>query len=313
MDFAKRSIQHPVFAEHLVVHIAGGLANQMFQYAAGRALSLRLKVPLCLNISAFSRKAQREAHVAWRLPLFPGVLASVSHIDAAPPPKLHNYLRRVNLFVQKRLCSPFPLFSSVVTEPHFSYWPGIAHVTASAHLYGYWQSEKYFLDCAEQIRKDFTFLALPEGAASALAARIAACPDAVSVHIRRGDYVSNPAAFAFHGLPGPRYYSAALAHIHTHVGNAKLFLFSDDPQWVQDNFDPCGHACEIVNLALPEAPQHDMHLMSLCRHHIIANSSFSWWAAWLGSPGGITIAPERWFAASGIDTSDICPPAWVRL
>lgn len=79
-----------------------------------------------------------------------------------------------------------------------------------------------------------------------LAVRIKACPNAVSVHIRRGDYISNPQARAFHGLPGPDYYRAALEHVRTVMGDTTVFLFSDDPQWVRENFDSCGHACEVV-------------------------------------------------------------------
>lgn len=297
----------------IVTHLCGGLANQMFQYALGRVLSLRLQVPLRLNISAFSNSPETVAHVAWRLPLFLHAVVDGIGVDATPPPALHKYLRRINQFAQTKFNRKFPLFSGVVIEPHFEYWSGIERVGAPAHLYGYWQSEKYFSSYATQIRKDFAFPALSEGGAQALAARIKACTNAVSVHIRRGDYISNPQARAFHGLPGPDYYRSALEHIRTVVGNTTLFLFSDDPQWVRENFDPCGHGCEVVDLNQPDAPQHDMHLMSLCRHHVIANSSFSWWGAWLGSSGGITIAPKRWFADQRINTDDIYPQAWIRL
>lgn len=296
-----------------VSHLCGGLANQMFQYAAGRAVSLRLQVPLCLNISAFTNAVGDVSHAAWRLPLFPHAVAEGVCVTSTPPSKLHNYLRRISLFAQAKLHRHSPLFSNIVTEPHFEYWPGIEHVSAPCHLHGYWQSEKYFINYADQIRKDFAFPPLPEGEPQALAARIKACPNAVSVHIRRGDYLSNPQALAFHGLPGPEYYAASLARIRAEVGNTTIFLFSDDPQWVRENFDPCGHAFEVVDLNLPQSPQHDMHLMALCRHHVIANSSFSWWGAWLGSEGGLTIAPNRWFAASNVNTADIYPPAWVRL
>lgn len=295
------------------VSIFGGLANQMFQYAAGRAVSLRLQVPLCLNISAFSNSAIETPHIDWRLPLFPHAITAGVRVDKTPPSVLHRGMKRINLLASTKLRRPSPLFSSIVSEPHFEYWSGIERVSAPCHLYGYWQSEKYFIGCVDQIRKDFAFPALPDGEPQALAARIKACPNAVSVHIRRGDYLSNPSAMAFHGLPGPEYYAASLARIRAEVGDTTIFLFSDDPQWVRDNFDPCGHAFEVVDLNLPQAPQHDMHLMALCRHHVIANSSFSWWGAWLGSAGGLTMAPNRWFAASNVNTADIYPPAWVRL
>lgn len=295
------------------VSIFGGLANQMFQYAAGRAVSLRLQVPLCLNISAFANNSGDAAHISWRLPLFPHAITAGVRVDKTPPSALHTYLKRINLLASAKLHWHDPLFSNIVTEPHFEYWSGIEHVSAPCHLYGYWQSEKYFINYADQIRKDFAFPALPDGEPQALAARIKACPNAVSVHIRRGDYLSNPSAMAFHGSPGAEYYRAALSRIRAEAGEATVFVFSDDPQWVSENFDSCGHTLVVVDLNLPQSPQHDMHLMALCRHHVIANSSFSWWGAWLGAAGGLTIAPKRWFVAPNVNTSDIYPPAWVRL
>ena len=296
----------------IYLHMCGGLGNQMFQYALGRALSLRLNAPLNINISTFAKPAA-AAHNAWRLPLFPCALRDNICVDATLPSFYHNIFRHIKLFVRDKWHQKLPLFSDIIIEPHFEYWDDIVNATAPVHLYGYWQSEKYFLDQTDQIRKDFTFPPLPAGEAQQVAARIRACPEAVSVHIRRGDYVSNPEALAFHGLPGPDYYRTALAHIRATLGDTTVFLFSDAPQWVRDNFDPYGHKVEVVDLNLPEFPQHDMHLMSLCRHHIIANSSFSWWGAWLGSPSGITISPKRWFADSSVNTNDIYPPAWARL
>jgi len=292
--------------------MCGGLGNQMFQYAFGRTLSLRLNAPLNINISEFT-KPVGAAHNAWRIPLFPFALGENICVDASPPSLYHHIHRRIKLFLRGKWRHTSALFSNIIIEPHFEYWGDVVNITAPAHLYGYWQSEKYFLDQTDQVRKDFTFPPLPAGEAQRVAARIGACPEAVSVHIRRGDYVSNPEALAFHGLPGPEYYRAALAHIRATLGDTTVFLFSDAPQWVRDNFDSCGHTLEVVDLGLPESPQHDMHLMSLCRHHIIANSSFSWWGAWLSSPCGITVAPKRWFADPSVNTDDIYPPAWARL
>lgn len=294
-------------------HLCGGLGNQMFQYAVGRAVSLRLQVPLCLNISAFATAAGGPAHARWRLPLFPRAVGPGVSVSATPPSWLHACLRRISRFVRAPLRRHIPLFPHIVTEPRFGYWHGIESLAAPCHLYGYWQSENYFSRYADQIRKDLAFPDVPAGGPQALAARIKACPAAVSVHIRRGDYVSDPSAAARHGLPGAKYYRAALARIRAQAGEATIFVFSDEPQWAREHFDPCGHALEVVDLDLPAAPQHDMHLMALCRHHVIANSSFSWWGAWLGEQGGVTIAPARWFADPGVNTEHICPPTWLRL
>lgn len=291
-------------------HLCGGLGNQMFQYAVGRAVSSRLQVPLCLNINAFTTAIDGPAHARWRLPLFPNAIGPDVSVSTS---RLHVGLRRISLFAQAHLHLHIPLFPRIIREPHFEYWRGVESISAPCHLYGYWQSERYFSRYADQIRKDFAFPALPDGRPQALAARIKACSTAVSVHIRRGDYISNPSAAAFHGLPGMEYYRAALAYIRAQAGEATVFVFSDEPQWVRENFDACGHALEVVDLNIPEAPQHDMHLMAMCRHHIIANSSFSWWGAWLSEKEGITVAPSRWFADPTVNTNDLCPPTWLRL
>lgn len=278
-----------------------GLGNQMFQYAAACALSLRCRAPLYLDTGYFRLS---ESSRSFQLSVFPHLMQRVAGIESASP----TLLRRV----WKRFRQHLPGFPEI-REPHFSYWPEFHRLRPPVVLWGYWQCEKYFAGVQAEIRHDFTFPPLPDGPARELAARIAGAPEAVSVHIRRGDYVSNPQAQAFHGNLQHSYYSAALKHIMETCGPATLFLFSDDPQWVRENFDACGHAAFVVDLAMPEAPHHDMHLMSLCKHHIIANSSFSWWGAWLGQTQGLTFAPRRWFADKSIDAGDVCPERWIRL
>ena len=284
----------------------------MFQYAMGRALSLSLKVPLAINLSLFSN-SEGAAHNVWRLPFFPAALGKDICVNDTPPSIVHKCAKYIKSRVSIRLGKSLPLFPEIVIEPHFEYWNGIAGVTPPAHLYGYWQSEKYFSRFAGQIRKDFAFPPLPDGTGQRIAKSIRSCPNAISVHIRRGDYVSNPDVTAFHGLMGLEYYHAALERIRAEVGCSTVYLFSDDPQWGQDNFDPCGHSLEVVDLGMSEEPHHDMHLMSLCRHHVIANSSFSWWGSWLGSSDGIVVAPKSWFADPSVNTTDICPQTWTRL
>lgn len=285
----------------------------MFQYAAGRALALRLKVPLSLNISWYDDFCSSINSRAFLLSLFPHIDDSVIRIEDLSPSVVNNVAQRWSRRVQRLMRFPLPLFPLTVFEPYFAFWPGMARICKPVSLHGYWQCERYFADCFAQIRNDFIFPVLPLGPPSDLADRIRECPSAVSVHIRRGDYVSDQQAMAFHGLMGQDYYGQALRLIQNSLGKATLFLFSDDPQWVREHFDCFGHEGVVVDLGLPEVPLHDMHLMALCRHHIIANSSFSWWGAWLGEHGGLTIAPRRWFADPKIDTSDVIPKRWITL
>jgi hypothetical protein len=134
--------------------------------------------------------------------------------------------------------------------------------------------------------------------------------NSVSVHIRRGDYVSNPHASKFHGTKGLDYYEKAVERIAETVKNPELFVISDDIEWCKEN------------LRLPYKTTHidgnagfeDMHIMSHCAHNIIANSSFSWWAAWLNTnPDKVVIAPKKWFNDESINTEDVVPKTWIRL
>lgn len=284
------------------INIYGGLGNQMFQYAAGRALSLRYQVPLCLDLSLFSQKHDANTTVrTYQLGIFKNITATIQNGNSFP---CQRFITRIRKYLP---------FSRVIREPHFAYWPAFAEITPPATLDGYWQSEKYFMDFQKEIRHDFTFPALPDKAEQ-LSKEIAATPESVSVHIRRGDYASNPQAQSFHGNLQQSYYSRALKTIKDSCGQTRLFIFSDDPQWARENFDCCGHDATIVDLASPDTPHHDMHLMSLCKHHVIANSSFSWWGAWLAKEPGITIAPRKWFAKKSFEEyKDIYCDNWIIL
>lgn len=199
----------------------------------------------------------------------------------------------------------------LVVEPYFHYWPGIREVSHNAYLAGYWQSEKYLSDVSETIRADFTFRHPLSEQNAELAGRIGQTM-AVSLHVRRGDYVSDTKTNAAHGLCSLEYYRAAVLHIAKHVERPKFFVFSDDIAWVKTNLK-IDYPCRYVDHNLGAESYNDMRLMSLCRHHIIANSSFSWWGAWLNPRADkLVIAPRKWFANES-DTKDLLPIGWKTL
>jgi hypothetical protein len=137
--------------------------------------------------------------------------------------------------------------------------------------------------------------------------------NAVSVHVRRGDYISNPSAQHFHGTCGLDYYKKAVELILSKVNDPHFFIFSDDVKWVADNFMKEIRAT-IVDINDGSSAVKDMQLMSACKHHIIANSSFSWWGAWLGSNADkIVIGPRQWFADAAVDTGSVLPDSWYKL
>ena len=201
--------------------------------------------------------------------------------------------------------------NSFVVEPHYLYWPGLNEVKGSAYLLGYWQSEKYFADYSDEIREDFTFKSPLSERNSDLANQISSV-NSVSVHVRRGDYVTN-AKNAFIGVCPLSYYEQATELIKSRVESPVFFVFSDDMDWVKSNLK-LDVKTVMVNHNSGSESYNDMRLMSMSKHHIIANSSFSWWGAWLNpNPEKIVIAPKKWFRNGEFDTSDLIPSNWIRI
>jgi Glycosyl transferase family 11 len=291
----------------VVVNIIGGLGNQMFQYAAGKALALAIHQPLQLDISEFSGY---ELHQGFELDrVFRCQADMASEVDIRQvlgwrsPQGVRRVLSRPAL---QMLCG-----DHFVVEPHFHYWPGMRSISGSVYLQGYWQSEKYFSDVADVIRADFSFKMPLSEANMQLVAQINNV-EAVSLHVRRGDYVANPKTNATHGLCTLEYYRDAVRYISERIKTPEFFVFSDDIEWVKANLK-IKHSCHYIDHNHDKESYNDMHLMSLCRHHIIANSSFSWWGAWLNpSPEKIVVAPLEWFANNNV-VDDLFPAGWVTL
>lgn len=289
----------------VVMRLCGGLGNQMFQYAMGLRLGLTHGVPLLLDTATFSvdpqrsfqlhhlRISGREVSAAERSQVLP--LAARLH------PRLHRLFGRF-----------LPRDPRSVAEAGFAFDPAMLALPPPVYVDGYWQSERYFADQAEAVRGEFA-LAAPMTPARQLVRQRIRERVAVSVHVRRGDYVSNPAAAAYHGTCSPHWYAQAMARMATLVGDPAFFVFSDDPIWARANLAVPADT-EFVEPQADGRDFEDMHLMASCRHHIIANSSFSWWGAWLNPvPDKQVIAPARWFAGADHDTTDLLPAGWVRL
>jgi Glycosyl transferase family 11. len=291
----------------IISNIFGGLGNQMFQYAIGRYLSCVHQVPLKLDTMAFENYTLRK----YRLGGYSvhADMASVSDITHVRFHDRVNILRALGTAYEYRL----PYYRrSTYREPHFSYDHNILKCKSDVYLVGYWQSEKYFKDIETQIREDFTLLPPPDHRNAEMADIIQSC-ESVNLHVRRGDYISNPAANAYHGTCSPEYYKKAIHIIENRIQKPHFFIFSDDPVWVRENMNT-GYPTTIVDINGPESDREDLRLMSLCKHHIIANSSFSWWGAWLSSnPDKMVIAPNKWFNDPRINTRDLVPSSWIRL
>lgn len=285
------------------VRLVGGLGNQMFQYAAARALALRSGAQLDLDLSWFGTVPERE----FALSPF-AIKAGRSrqfNYQATKSSLLARVKRRLG-FVQN--VADVPVFN----EASFRYDSRIEQVNTSVFLDGYFQSEQYFLSFHEDIKADFIVQTIPSSAAAQLLEKISAT-NSICVHIRRGDYVNNSDANAYHGTCSLDYYREGLELVTRNLSKPHCFVFSDDPHWVREHFNP-GIPMTLVDIHGVDEAHEDLRLMAACQHYVIANSSFSWWGAWLGShPDKQVVAPLRWFQNSDNDTSDLIPATWKRL
>ncbi|WEK03790.1 MAG: alpha-1,2-fucosyltransferase [Candidatus Devosia phytovorans] len=282
------------------VALSGGLGNQMFQYALGRSLALRRGAQLVLDTRPLDQDSQRSFALAdFALEARP---ANAKQIAALPRPR-HRRLRRL---------PQWPGSVRYVAEPGFAFAARILQTAAPAYLDGFWQSEKYFGDKAEAVRADFQ-LRQPLHPNRQAIAELIDNSQAVSVHVRRGDYVTNATANSYHGTCEPDWYRRARAIIEQHCAGARYFVFSDDPAWAQANLAMPASTC-FVRPSNDGRDHEDLHLMARCRHHIVANSSFSWWGAWLNPAADKqVVAPAQWFRDATIDTRDLLPSQWLRL
>lgn len=275
----------------IVTELIGGLGNQMFQYAAGAALAKRSGVSVRVDTTSFEHYTLRRYALE----------------DFACAAEVADPTERLDV----------ALHGQLLEERSALYEPRLEHPYPKAYLRGYWQCERYFQSIRRRLLSEFH----PRDPLAGLDADIAAeMADSASValHIRRGDYVANPHTNAFHGVLPVDYYRDALAFIHENQpapeqAKRRYFIFSDDPDWCEEAYAFLEPKV-LVRHNPPERGFMDLYLMAQAKHHVIANSSFSWWAAWLcRNPGQIVVAPRQWFAASHAQCQDIVPERWVRL
>jgi len=289
----------------IIVNLIGGLGNQMFQYACGRAVAEHTGQKLKLDITGFKDYKLRK----YSLDCF-----NIS-AEFATEKEIKLYkegrLWFINYFSKKILKRELIKNKRFIKEKHFHFDPTILNLKGNCYLFGYWQSEKYFIDIKDIILKEFT-LKRPLSQSAKEYENIILSSQSVSIHVRRGDYVNNPITNSYHGVCDISYYEKAVDIIYKKVENPKFFIFSDDLSWVKENFKFLKNSLFVE---LKNAPDYEeMFLMSRCKHNIIANSSFSWWGAWLNqNPNKIVIAPKEWFKDNSINTNDLIPLSWIRI
>lgn len=294
----------------LLVKLQGGLGNQMFQYAAGKSLS-KNKKHVYLDHHFLDTNNTDTDHFTSRgyeLYIFKNLKARKAKTWQVRSFKsksvyfiiLRSFLQSSIKYIQQQE-NEYILFSSL---------KGIKHL----YLDGYFQSENYFKNNREAILKDFQFPLL-DPVNETLRKKISSTPNTVSVHIRRGDYLKSKRILDIHGVLPIAYYLKAINILQAKCPLIALFIFSDDIEWAKANLK-----LDNINLSFIDNNQggdhwKDMALMSYCKHHIIANSSFSWWGAWLSENNGHVFAPYQWFNPLKVNFNiqDFIPDRWTII
>lgn len=297
--------------DSVIVQLKGGLGNQMFQYAAGRSLAIRLNLPLKLDISAFQNEVSERKYVLDNFNITSDLVTQKEIEWLRKLKKRKANSNRVKAFVKNKIIPPHRRV--IINQRGSSYANYFDKIKRGCYLDGYWQSERYFYSVRNIIRDEFSIKYPDPPLFNKNLAQLISDSESVSVHIRRGDYLANQRV---HFVLPFDYYKKAIDFLHSTFNNLKYFIFSDDIDWVKENweldFDPI-----YVNHKGPNSDIKEFQLMRGCKHHIIANSTFSWWAAWLcDNPSKSVIAPEQWFSKEEMEKRgeiDIIPERWAVL
>lgn len=298
----------------VIVQLTGGLGNQLFQYAAGRCLATRLKRPLVLDTGSYAA----QQHRAFRLDHFSIRATPASRSQLVSFTSLRP-LARARRLVERRLPIPFRRVVNASTGVGLD---KIGMLGQDIYLVGHWSGERYFKAVASALRDELQLRpdhpSKQNGDFAALKAQISR-EQSVFVHIRRGDYCTDPWSRDFFGTLPVAYYERALEHVRVRVPTPKWIVFSDDLGWVKDNLPlPADAVFPADQLQLSDVEQFD--LMRSCAHGILANSTYSWWAAWLMRRPDLNsniVAPAKWYrnqqAQMEFERNDFIPSSWALI
>ncbi len=253
----------------IIVKLSGGLENQLFQYAYGKAYSLQKNQEFFLDISWYAGRLDRKY-------------------------MLDNF----NIQVKK-----VSLLNKIISKLFFP-------KNYLEDPIGNWHNEKYFKEYSNILKKEF-ILRKPLSAQNQEILKKIESSNSVSLHLRGGDYVTGKKS-TFHGTCSPEYYKKAIEIIQQKMNSPEFFIFTDDIEWARNHIT-FPRFCTLVS-SNNSLPWEELKMMSLCKHNIIANSTFSWWGAWLNdSPNKIIIAPKKWFNNEQMNTGEIIPNSWIKI
>ncbi len=287
----------------IIVKISDGLGNQLFQYAFGRKLALLRNISIKLDLSWFKTNNARE----YKLRQFNIVENFASDKELKKIKKyqkkngkkyfLHNYFNSDSSIYIKQKQFPFDI--------------DMLNAKKYAYLDGYWQTPKYFNGIENILREEFTLKDEPSIQYKQIDSQIKAS-SSISLHVRRSDYLTLKRISEIFGTCPPNYYHKAIQEMAKNNKNPTFFIFSDDIGWVRENIQINYPTVFVSNGKLKD--YEELILMSKCEHNIIANSTFSWWGAWLNNnPNKVVIAPKKWFKETSKSAKDLIPESWMKL
>ena len=288
----------------IIVRIKGGLGNQLFQYAAAKYLSLKYDATLSLDTSWFLFRGLRDTPREFLLGKYD---INFSEIDIFNCPWI--------LFYNNRIFNKIPLNRKylIITDDDIDSIEGLFDANKKIYMDGYWQSYSLLTDPDYNLSESFIPKKLKNKNFDILVDQISST-NSVSIHVRRGDYVESKTAARFHGTCSPNYYLNAAQEISKKKSDLTCFVFSDDINWATNNIDYKFFKKVIfINREFNLNPAQEINLMSRCEHNIIANSTFSWWGAWLNkNPNKIVICPAKWTIHQS-QKNYLIPPGWIKI
>jgi hypothetical protein len=298
----------------IVVRLFGGLGNQMFQYALGRHLSWHRKTELLMDTSYFDYRSTTPQFTPrqFELDIFNIEAKVASSQELRGLPYFTNSIIHRGVHKIKKIFNLYYFLDSceyISEKEPFHFDEKVLNVGRNAYLVGHWQNPRYFIEISDMIRSDFTF-SVPFSEKTRTMATAIREGMSVCINIRRGDFVRN----SVHGVLGLDYFYAAIKLIKERTNNCHFYIFSDEIGWCQENLRiNSGHTFVTHEYAGNKFAEY-LYLMTQCKHFVIPNSTFGWWAAWLADyPQKIIIAPKRWFAQADFDTTELIPQGWERL
>lgn len=292
----------------IFIHAQGGLGNQLFQYACGRSLARKMNADLVIDDGWYKKTHEGVTPRDFMLRDL-NVKTAFITMDSFPK-KSHGLMALINKI--------FPRGQLVHEEKfHFKYDQNLDKISylkeKSVYLNGYWQSFRYFEKIRQNLESELRPLIVAPSYYQNILSQIQKSHSAM-LHIRRGDYILSKSASKIHGFLGLDYYQRAMDYLLGTNQNTQFFIFSDDMDWAKENLPHKSKCVFISPLPLTISPIYELELMKACKVHVIANSSLSWWGAWLKEQIDYpTICPKSWTNSHKLDLNDLLPNTWLRI